>query len=112
MTGMEIAALISAVGNVILGLWGLRKKQSLDAVAEGMVIMESAVDQQKALIEKSRTGRKVTAYVKEYGPAATAAVDAARAIANEVTKARYVRSIEQMEESKRAGREAELTAAE
>lgn len=107
MTGIEIAALISAIGNLVVGLWGLRKKKSLEAVADGMLIVESAVEENKQHVEKIPGGKAVTQTIKEYGPAARAAVDTARRIADTIARERYEAAIIAREHARQAQREAQ-----
>jgi len=105
MTGVEIAALISAIGNLFLGIWGLRKKKALDAVADGMVIVEKAVEENKDRVESIPGGKAITRTIKEYGPAARAAVDAARRVADALARKRYESKIIARERARHARRE-------
>ena len=105
MTGIEIAAIVSAIGNLMLGLWGLRKKKNLAAVSEGMVIVESAIEENKTMVEKIPGGKQVTATIAEYGPAARAAVDLARKIADMAAKDAYESRIIAREHAAQAARE-------
>ena len=84
MSGVEITALISVVGNLFLGLWGLFKKKKLKAVSEGLVLIETAVEDNKDAIGKIPHGKAVTDAIEEYGPVAKTLVDVAREIANGV----------------------------
>ena len=110
MTGIELAglaALISAVGNIALGIWGIFKKKDLDAVSEGMVIIEEAIDANKDTLRKYKPGRAVTKTIKDYGPAARATVDTARRISHAIAKERYEKAIIRREHEKRAELEAQ-----
>ena len=82
MSGVEITALISVVGNLFLGLWGLFKKKKLKAVSEGLVLIETAVEENKETIGKIPHGKAVTEAIEEFGPVAKMLVDTAREIAN------------------------------
>jgi len=87
MGGAEIAAIIGVIGNLILGFWGLRKKQKLDKVSEGVVIIERAVEENKVLIDDVvgvAAGNVIAKRIKEYGPVAREAVSLARKIANAI----------------------------
>ncbi len=88
----EIIVAVGAIGGLFTGIWKLIIKtkeaktlsDKLDKVSEGLVIVEEAVEQNKALLDKTPAGKKITATIKEYGPAAKQAVDEARKIAREV----------------------------
>ncbi len=84
MSGVEITALISVVGNLFLGIWGLFKKKKLAAVSEGLVLIETAVEENKETIGKIPHGKAVTKAIEEFGPVAKTLVDVARKIANGV----------------------------
>ncbi len=84
MSGVEITALISVVGNLFLGIWGLFKKKKLAAVSEGLVLIETAVEDNKEIVNKLPHGKAVTDAISEYGPVAEKLVDTAREIANGV----------------------------
>ena len=84
MSGVEITALISVVGNLFLGIWGLFKKKKLAAVSEGLVLIETAVEDNKEIVNKLPHGKAVTEAIEEYGPVAKILVDTAREIANGV----------------------------
>lgn len=93
MTGGEIAGIIgavSALANVFLGWWGMAKRKDAVALADGVKVLEHAIDENKHHIEKIPGGAAITATIKDYGPVAEAAVDAAREIADTIARERYV----------------------
>lgn len=105
MSGIEIAAIVSAAGNLLLGLWGLWKKKKLDSVSDGVLIIEKAVEENKDVIKKIPHGKAVTATIKEYGPVAQEAVNVARRIAREIAGERYAAKIIERERADHAKRE-------
>lgn len=102
MSGVEIAGIIgaaSALLNVFLGFWGAAKKKDAHRIAEGVVVLESAISDNKEHIEKIPGGKVVTNTVKEYGEAARVAVDSARALAHAYAKEAYEARIIAREEA-------------
>ena len=77
-----------------------------------MLIVESAVEENKQHVEKIPGGQAITQTIKEYGPAARAAVDTARRIASTIARQRYETAHIAREHARHAKRETERASEE
>jgi len=90
MVVAEVVAIAGVVASIFTSIYGLFKRKEvktvsakLEAVADGLVIIEQAIDENKDTLKKAG-GDKVVLTIKSYGDDARAIVNMARDLAHEL----------------------------
>ena len=87
MGWVEAVVAVSALLNVVLGIFSKVQAGKVKTLSEGVKILEGAIDENKDLIATIPAGKAVTDTIKTFGQPVAALVDQARAVAHGVSVA-------------------------